>query len=206
MAKVFDQQAIMDFIKSNNKNLKQSLGIILVEEEIRKYIIQNFLKKLNNKLIYGLKDSSFGNDWEISFEENDYKKSFCDLLVMKKKSWNDEYSIRIQPQSSNTNNLCYGVASKHNTGLLDQGKEINRMITDEINSSRFSLEKSVSSKAWPYCPYVKDGFRNWGSPDTLYFLVEKEGSNDALSYFYNRIMSLAEITYCDLEKIIESVD
>lgn len=43
MSKFFDKEAIKAFIINDQENLQLSLGVLSVESEIRKHIIDNFL-------------------------------------------------------------------------------------------------------------------------------------------------------------------
>lgn len=47
MSKMFDQEAIMDFVTSDSRNLALSLSILSVESKIRMHIILNSYNKCN---------------------------------------------------------------------------------------------------------------------------------------------------------------
>lgn len=204
MSKAFDQEAIMDFVTSDSRNLALSLSILSIESKIRMHIIDSFLDKLKAEVIEVIESRFLIDEWEISFDNSKNTIRYSSLFQIKKKSWNNEYAIMLEPQQGNINSLCYGIKSKHKTGRTEEGKKIHELVLSALDAGGYALDRSQSTEWWPYCPWVAEEFMHWGQAETLLLLSDSTNTSKALHYFVDKFIALVEITSIELDKFIES--
>lgn len=208
MSKTFDKEAIKAFIVSDQENLQISLGVLSVESEIREHIIDNFLSRLEKRLLKEINKNDLGDDWSVS-KADDYNPIYTKLFQLTKKSWENKYSIVIQSEQSNANRLCYGIPRGTDGAISSEGGDIDRFLTKAISAGKYRLETVRPNISWHYCPWVEPELANWGSPETLSLLAfktedETNDRNKALEYFCDKFISLAKITNVELDKILQS--
>lgn len=204
MSKAFDQEAIMDFVTSDSRNLALSLSILSVESKIRTHIINSFLEQLKVKVTEVIESRFSKDEWEVLFDNSKNNISFSSLFEIKKRSWNNEYAIMLEPQQGNTNSLCYGIKSKYKTGRAEEGEKIHELVLSALDAGGYALDRSQSTEWWPYCPWVAEEFRHWGRTETLLLLSDLSDMSKALHYFVDKFIALIAITNIELDKIIES--
>jgi|SRR5690554_2648532 len=180
MSDVFDKEAIVDFVKSDENNLQLSLAVLSVGNEIKEYIIQDFLQSLQVEL-----NKNINADWVCTIDSNPIKQTHT-LLQLKHKHWKNS-SIALAPDKGVVSDLWYGVLSEDGCGTSEEGLKLHQFITSTLTK----VPSIPANSWWPFSSRVNEKYRHWDALETLLYL--KKDNVHALNYFSESLSELVAV-------------
>lgn len=188
MMSISEKDLIIDYILENKKNLEISLYIISLFNDVRKKIIMEFLKELDQKIRMDLDD-----EWDI---KNELLENVFDRyrgFYITKKSWKGKYQIGICPDKYGAKGFVIGI---------EKGEESKKQIADGKLKELLDVEYRPGSRSdtWEWCQWLgayqwRDvNLENWDNHRLLIAMYDSHERNELIKYIIDQIIRIKEIS------------
>ena len=198
-----DKEMVVDYLFGANvsgPNVRLALKVLAAGDEIRRRIIERFLKRLEEGLEKRLGELFTPcNTWKVknNLIENVFDR--WESIHITKDGWQELFYIALCPEYYNARGFLLGVRQNWEKLQVHLDKGEIKQAVESAGKPGGHIQKEM----WPYWDWVDSKYRDWNDTEILFCLHENQGE-EAIDYFTDELTSIAQAVEKPIDNLVAS--